>query len=249
MMANSDEVVQNLVADRLAEHVHRDRHGRQRRSPSSRRAHLLHEKIFERLANRDSTTRARRRRSSVGKQLFRRGIERQLQRVATFADRERRASPAGRAPRWPRRSRLRSQAPSRSRETRPSRSSRPEATSRPFARIATRLQSASASLRTCELKNTVHPLVAQPQNQRTDVASAQRIQARHRFVENDELRIVQQRLRDADALQHALSKTCAAAGGARRRCPPRRAAVDASARRSAPGCRTGARSRRAAPPP
>src|SRR6185503_11083717 len=34
---------------------------------------------------------------------------------------------------------------------------RPEATRRPFARIATRLHSASASLRTCELKKTVHP--------------------------------------------------------------------------------------------
>ena len=34
---------------------------------------------------------------------------------------------------------------------------RPLATSRPFARIATRLHSASASLNTCELKNTVQP--------------------------------------------------------------------------------------------
>jgi hypothetical protein len=35
--------------------------------------------------------------------------------------------------------------------------SRPAVIRRPFARIATRLHSASASLSTCELKNTVHP--------------------------------------------------------------------------------------------
>ena len=82
--------------------------------------------------------------------------------------------------------------------------SRPAATSRPLARIATRLQSASASLSTCELKNTVQPAIAQPEDQRADVAAAERIEARHRLVEDDQLRIVDERLRDADALQHAL---------------------------------------------
>ena len=38
----------------------------------------------------------------------------------------------------------------------------PVATSRPRARIATRLHSASASLSTCELKNTVHPRSRRP---------------------------------------------------------------------------------------
>ena len=46
--------------------------------------------------------------------------------------------------------------------------------------------------------------VAQPQNQRADVAPPQRIEPRHRFVEDDELGIVDERLRDPDALQHAL---------------------------------------------
>ena len=78
------------------------------------------------------------------------------------------------------------------------------ATRRPFARIATRLQSASASLSTCELKNTVHPRSRRPENQRAHVAAAQRIEAGHRLVEDHELGIVDQRLGDADALQHAL---------------------------------------------
>ena len=66
--------------------------------------------------------------------------------------------------------------------------SRPDAISRPFARIATRLHSASASLRTCELKNTVQPAIAQPQDQRAHVAAAERIETRHRLVEDHQLR-------------------------------------------------------------
>src|SRR6185312_1185611 len=44
--------------------------------------------------------------------------------------------------------------------------------------------------------------VAQPENELSDVAAAERIEPRHRLVENHEPRLVQQRLRDPDALQH-----------------------------------------------
>ena len=56
----------------------------------------------------------------------------------------------------------------------------------------------------CELKNTVRPLIAQLQNQVADLAASERIETRHRLVEEDDLGIVDERLRDADALHHAL---------------------------------------------
>jgi hypothetical protein len=46
--------------------------------------------------------------------------------------------------------------------------------------------------------------VAQAENQVPDVATANGIEPRHRLVENDQLGIVDERLRDADALHHAL---------------------------------------------
>ena len=46
--------------------------------------------------------------------------------------------------------------------------------------------------------------IAQPQDQRADVAAAERIEPGHRLVEDHELGIVEERLRDADALQHPL---------------------------------------------
>src|SRR5207245_2039116 len=46
--------------------------------------------------------------------------------------------------------------------------------------------------------------IAQTENQRPHVATAERVETRHRLVENHQLRIVDDRLRDADALQHAL---------------------------------------------
>ena len=82
--------------------------------------------------------------------------------------------------------------------------SRPAVTSRPFARIATRLQSASASLSTCELKNTVQPrsrsrrisarTSRRPSGSRPDIGSS-KITSSGSLIE---------RLRDADTLQHAL---------------------------------------------
>ena len=48
--------------------------------------------------------------------------------------------------------------------------------------------------------------VAQPQDQRAHVAPAERIEPGHRLVEDHQLGIVDERLRDADALQHALGE-------------------------------------------
>jgi len=48
--------------------------------------------------------------------------------------------------------------------------------------------------------------IAQPQDQLTNLAAAERVEPRHRLVEEDDLGIVEQRLRDADALQHALGE-------------------------------------------
>jgi hypothetical protein len=46
--------------------------------------------------------------------------------------------------------------------------------------------------------------IAQPENQRSHVAAPERIETRHRLVEDHELGIVDERLRDADALEHPL---------------------------------------------
>src|SRR6185437_14481474 len=47
-------------------------------------------------------------------------------------------------------------------------------------------------------------LIAQLEDQRTDVAAADRIEARHRLVEEENFGIVQHRLREPDALEHSL---------------------------------------------
>ena len=79
----------------------------------------------------------------------------------------------------------------------------PDESRRPAARIATRLHSASASVRMCELKKTV-ALVAKRQDQVAHLAPSERIEPRHRLVEKHDFRVVDERLGDADALQHAL---------------------------------------------
>ena len=48
--------------------------------------------------------------------------------------------------------------------------------------------------------------VTKTQDERADVAPSQRVEARHRLVENHEVGIVEERLGDADPLQHALGK-------------------------------------------
>ena len=48
--------------------------------------------------------------------------------------------------------------------------------------------------------------IAQSQDQRADIAPAERIEAGHRLVEDDEIRLVDERLGNAHPLQHALGK-------------------------------------------
>ena len=50
------------------------------------------------------------------------------------------------------------------------------------------------------------PLIAQLENERAHVAASAWIETGHRLVEKHHLRIVQQRLRDADPLNHALGE-------------------------------------------
>ena len=66
-------------------------------------------------------------------------------------------------------------------------------------------------------------LVAQPEDQLAHFATADRIETRHRLVEHDELGIVDERLREPDALDHALRVLRAAAGADRRPGRPDRA--------------------------
>ena len=125
----------------------------------------------------------------LGEQLLGRRVERQLERVAPLADPHGARARAGRATAISASldagdDQLPAARAEREHVGQPARRS----TSRPFARIATRLQSASASLSTCELKKTVQPAIAQPQDERAHVAAAERIEARHRLVEDDELR-------------------------------------------------------------
>jgi hypothetical protein len=49
-------------------------------------------------------------------------------------------------------------------------------------------------------------LIPQFEDERTDIAASERIEAGHRFVQEDHFRIVEQRLRNADALDHPLRK-------------------------------------------
>ncbi len=55
---------------------------------------------------------------------------------------------------------------------------------------------------TCELKKTVQPR-SRSRRISERIAPAERVEAGHRLIENDQLGIVDQRLSDADALQHA----------------------------------------------
>jgi hypothetical protein len=48
--------------------------------------------------------------------------------------------------------------------------------------------------------------IAEAQDEGAHVAATERVEARHRLVEDDEFRLVEKRLREADALQHALGE-------------------------------------------
>ena len=125
----------------------------------------------------------------------------------------------------------------------------PAATSFPPATMPTRLQMASASPRMCELKNTVAPRSRRRRMMSRTSPAADRIEARHRLVEEHDLRIVDQRLGQADALDHALRVLAQlhAALGAETDFVEQRG--DATRRVRRRGSRRAPRSRRAAPRP
>jgi hypothetical protein len=50
------------------------------------------------------------------------------------------------------------------------------------------------------------PAIAQTQNQIADLLASDRIQSGHRLIEDNQFRIVDQRLRQADTLQHAFGE-------------------------------------------
>ena len=127
------------------------------RARTSGARHLLDEEILERVANRVERHERGAGRGELGQHPVGSGIDRQLDVVAAVADLHERCARATRAIGPARRSTpaaTRSQP--RTWNARMS-VSRPVVTSRPRARMATRLQSASASLSTCELKKTVQP--------------------------------------------------------------------------------------------
>ena len=206
------EVVGHAVAHRFAEDVDGDRanrpHGCLRFDAGARRRRLP-----RRAARRSprasrapgSATPARRRRPSDRRRMRSGGgLERQLERVAAGRDLGRRgALPAPAAS-------SSSGATSAMTSSQPRTSnasssvSLPAAARRPPATMATRLHSASASARMCELKKTVRPWSRSSRISDADVAAAERIEPGHRLVEKDHFGIVEQRLRDADALHHPL---------------------------------------------
>ena len=81
---------------------------------------------------------------------------------------------------------------------------RPAAASRPPATTATRLHMRLGVGEDVRAEEHRASLIAQLQDERAHVAAAERIEARHRLVQENDFRVVQERLRDADALDHPL---------------------------------------------
>ena len=152
----------------------------------------------------DTSVRAGRRSARASEALGRR-VERQLERVAALADARDRGARAAPSVGEQRVASTPATTSSQPRRWNASMSvSRPAATSRPFARIATRLQSASASLSTCELKNTVQP---RSRSRRISARTSRRPSGSRPDIGSSKMTssgLVDERLRDADALQHAL---------------------------------------------
>ena len=115
----------------------------------------------------------------------------------------------------------------------------PTLSSRPPRSTATRSQSVSASERMWVENSTVLPRLAQVEDQVAHEAPSDRVEARHRLVEQNQLRVVDERLGEPSPLQHALREAPQRhAGGALE--PDERQQLA----RSAPGgpraaCRTG----------
>ena len=80
----------------------------------------------------------------------------------------------------------------------------PAATTSPASRIATRSQTSSISESRCELRSTETPRSAQLLEQQAHRAAADGIERRGRLVEQEQARLADERLRDAEPLLHAL---------------------------------------------
>ena len=164
--ANSDQVVGHAVAHRLAEDADRDpangAHRRLRRAACARAGaglrHPLHEEVLERVAQRVERHQRRAGRDQLGQQPLRRRLERQLERVARRARSRSAARTAGATPREHLRREVGDhQLPAVDLEREDVGQAARTPRAGPPATIATRLHSASASARMCELKNTVRP--------------------------------------------------------------------------------------------
>ena len=97
----------------------------------------------------------------------------------------------------------------------------PETTTSPLRRMQTASQSISTSLRMWLEKKTVLLRVRLLDDEVADLLAADRIEAAHRLVEDEELRIVDQRRREPGALEHALREARAPGDRSRRPMPTR----------------------------
>ena len=78
-------------------------------------------------------------------------------------------------------------------------------TTRPSLRKTTRSQERSTSDNRCELRKTVVPRALRSRITLAHEAAPERVEAGGRLVEEDELGVIEQRLRQADPLLHALA--------------------------------------------
>ena len=170
-----------------------------------RGAHLLDEEVLERPAKADSATRCAHPMRQFSDQPLRRSRRRQLEREAAVAERRgiRDASLGSRSSTSSGQDRRR-RAPSRLQPSAVSSSSEPD------GREASLGENRHATAERLGVAQDVRaeehraPLVPQLEDQLPHLAPAERIESRHRLVEEHDLRVVDERLRDADALHHAL---------------------------------------------
>ena len=211
--ANSDQVVEHLVAHRLLEHVDGDARDRPHDAPPSQpavgagarppartktsssvsRSGLSETSVRARPRRaRASTLLGRRRRAAARARSGRRRARVRPRRAGASARRARRGV-------TPRHDQLPAAQLEREQVRQAARRDQPPAGEDRHA-AAQRLGVAQ-HVRAEEHRAAA---VAQPQDQLADLAPAERVEPRHRLVEEHDLGIVDERLRDADALQHAL---------------------------------------------
>ena len=113
-------------------------------------------------------------------------------------------------------------------------------------RIATRSQRRSASSRRCVVRKIVTPPLAELVDQLVDVSGGDRVQAGGRLVEEQHLRVAEQRPRQGDPLAQAFGQGAAGVVGPVGQVDGPQRAVDAIASSRAP--RRGRRSTRGSRP-